>query len=79
MSDLAATSATGGEDSTREINRLESEIVEKRRRVAASFRELRRRVDVMAGWRRWVASHPVLWISGGLTLGFIVGYRKRQK
>lgn len=78
MSDLAVTSSAEVEDSTSEINRLESEIAEKRRRVAASFRELRRRVDVMAGWRRWVASHPVLWICGGLTVGFVVGYRKRR-
>jgi len=62
-----------------EIARLEAEIALKRERVAASFGELRRRVQGATNWRHWAASHPIAWIGAGVCLGFIVGYGGRLR
>jgi hypothetical protein len=59
-----------------DIFRLEAEIALKRERVAASLRELRRRVDGATNWRRWIEAHPFVWIAAGLSLGFMVGIRR---
>ena len=58
-----------------EIERLEAEIAVKRKRVVASFGELRRRVDRATDWRQWVRAHPVAWIAAAVTVGFVLGTR----
>ena len=61
-----------------EIGRLESEILRRRQRVAASFSELHERVNDAISWRHWVRSHLWLSIATGLSLGFFMGYRGRN-
>lgn len=56
-----------------EIALLEAEIVLRRKRVGASFDELRQRVQTATSWRHWATSHPVGWIGVGVSLGFIIG------
>lgn len=63
------------QDSSPEILRLEAEIAAKRDRVVASFGELRRRVEGATDWRGWFREHPVVWIAGAVTVGFVIGYR----
>jgi hypothetical protein len=67
--------STVSPDDTEEIQRLEAEIAVKRDRVVASFGELRRRVEGATDWRGWVREHPVVWIAGAVSVGFIIGYR----
>ena len=65
----------GSPEETAEIQRLEAEIAVKRERVVASFSELRRRMVRATDWRGWVRKHPVAWIAGAVTVGFVLGYR----
>jgi len=65
----------GSPEETAEIQRLEAEIAAKRERVVASFGELRRRMVRATDWRGWVRKHPVAWIAGAVTVGFVLGYR----
>jgi hypothetical protein len=60
-------------ESAREIVRLQAEIAFRRRRVGASFEELRRRLQGLTSWRHWAASHPRGWIGAGVSVGFIIG------
>jgi len=65
----------GSPEETAEIQRIEAEIAVKRERVVASFSELRRRMVKATDWRGWVRKHPVAWIAGAVTVGFLLGYR----
>jgi len=68
------SASTEAPDEQREIALLEAEIALRRKRVGASFRELRHRVQTATSWRSWAASHPVGWLGVGVSLGFIMGY-----
>ena len=60
-------------ESDPELQRLEAEIAAKRERVVASFGELRRQVEVATDWRAWVRAHPLAWIAGAVSIGFVIG------
>jgi hypothetical protein len=66
--------SNGVADDADEIVRLETEVAIRRERVAASLGELRRRVDGVTNWRRWIGAHPLAFIAVGLSLGFVFGY-----
>lgn len=73
--DAPDTGSGASLDETAEILRLEAEIAAKRDRVVASFGELRRRVEGATDWRGWMREHPLVWIAGAVTVGFVIGYR----
>jgi hypothetical protein len=73
-----ARSGSRGHSDAEETARLKVAIACDREEVAASLGELRRRIHRALRWCRWLF-HPVARIAIGLSLGFIVGRRRRAR